>query len=116
MTWIHDFVPVLHDLARFGEVLKDILTDNKSKRVGVVGFDNIPVAVWERLTEANEFEWVNLWFEFLSIKSVRSDLEIILQREIGSITASAMKEAVRINFTRYDRKRDCSDRVQSDIC
>jgi len=95
MTWIHDFVPVPHDLTRFAEVLSQNLSDNKSKRVGVVGFDNIPITIWESLRKVNEIEWVNLWYEFLSMKSVRSDLEIILQREIGAITASAMKEAVK---------------------
>ena len=50
MTWIHDFVPVPHDLARFAEVLNHILSDNKSKRVGVVGYDNIPITIWTNLT------------------------------------------------------------------
>ncbi len=94
LTWIHDFIPVPNDLNRFADVLDHILSDNKSKRVGVVGFDNIPIMIWERLKNVHEIEWVNLWLEFLTMKSIRSDLEINLQREIGAITALAMKVAI----------------------
>ena len=39
-------------------------------------------------------EWVDFGFEFLQIKSVRSDLEIALQSEVGRITAAAMRSAI----------------------
>ena len=38
--------------------------------------------------------WVDFWFEFTSIKSIRSPREVSLLREVGRITARAMQAAI----------------------
>jgi Xaa-Pro aminopeptidase len=93
MTWIKDFIPVTHDPENFARVLNEILSEGKAERIGVVGIDNIPVRIWE-LVNALKSKFVDISFQFVSFKSVRSDLEIKLQREVGAITANAMKEAI----------------------
>jgi len=93
MTWIKDFIPVSHDPEKFAGVLREILLEGNSKRIGIVGIDNVPIRIWERLHEL-DLEFVDIWFEFVSFKSIRSDLEIKLQREVGAITARAMKDAI----------------------
>ena len=95
MTWIKDFVPVTHDPQNFGSVLIEILSERKPGRIGIVGVDNIPVRIWE-LLKPLKVEFVDISFQFVSFKSVRSGLEIDLQREVGGITASAMKEAIEM--------------------
>jgi Xaa-Pro aminopeptidase len=95
MTWIKDFLPVSHDTDKFAGLLGHVLMKSgKVRRIGLIGSDNIPVRIWERLKTDLEGELVDISFEFLSFKSIRSDLEIQLQREVGAITARAMRDAV----------------------
>jgi Xaa-Pro dipeptidase len=95
MTWIQDFIPVEHDPVMFAKQLTLILRRWRSKRVGVVGLDNFPIPIWERVkSKIRSTSWTDFWFELISIKSIRSDQEVSLQREVGRITAAAMKNAV----------------------
>jgi len=95
MTWVKNFVPVTHDPIEFAKVLIETLSEErKSNKIGILGLDNIPVTIWERLKASLDEEVVDIWFEFLSFKSVHSNLEVELQREIGKITAKAMNDAV----------------------
>ena len=95
MTWMRDFRPVKHDPVKFAEAVRNLLFEAGAKRVGIVGMDNFPMNIWARLEiECSDVEWVDFWLDFVSMKSVRSDSEIKLQREIGKITATAMRAAV----------------------
>lgn len=95
MTWIKGFLPVSHDLNSFAESLKKILRETASpRRIGIIGYDNIPPKLWERLNSDLGAEFVDIFLDFLAFKSIRSDLEINLQHEVGRITAKAMKDAV----------------------
>jgi Xaa-Pro aminopeptidase len=98
MTWFREFIPVAKDAAAFAKTLKDIFESERAKRIGLVGLDNFPMSIWEELRKDFSADWVNFGFEFLSIKSVRSDAEIALQREVGRITAAAMRSAVESIF------------------
>jgi len=94
MTWIRDFVPVKHDPAKFAEALVRIFVQFGAKKIGLVGSENLPMPIWEQLRQKYDAKWQEFWLEFVTIKSERSDLEISLQREVGKITAAAMKTAV----------------------
>ena len=95
MTWIKDFVPVRHDPNEFALALTRVFDEERASRVGIVGSDNLPMSIWERLREMNPARsWRDFWLEFTKVKSIRSDLEVSLQREIGKITAQAMEAAV----------------------
>jgi Xaa-Pro aminopeptidase len=95
MTWIKNFVPVSHDPDEFAKVLLTILSEvEKPTRIGFIGLENVPIRIWEKLEKGIEAEIVDVSFEFLMFKSIRSNLEIDLQREIGAITARAMRDAV----------------------
>ena len=96
MTWFRDFIPVPHDPAAFAEALSKRFRAQQAKKVGLIGRDNLPMSIWEALKKKIDpgLEWVDASFEFLLMKSCRSDLEIDLQREVGRITAAAMKSAI----------------------
>ena len=93
MTWIENFRPV-QDATAFASTVSHALSETKSKKVGLVGSNNIPVSVWGRLEARSSVQWEDLWFEFASLKSIRSSREISLLSEVGRITAHAMREAV----------------------
>ena len=94
MTFIKDFRPVHHDPSEFSHALNQALAEQHAKRVGIVGEDTLPISIWEKLKSENNMQWNDFWFEFTKMKSVRSDLEISLQKEVGKITSAAMKAAV----------------------
>jgi Xaa-Pro aminopeptidase len=94
MTWFREFVPVLRDPVEFANELKSRFAKQRAKRIGLVGADNFPAPIWDELRKNFNAEWVDFGFEFLKIKSVRSDLEVALQREVGRITAAAMQAAI----------------------
>ena len=94
MTWFHDFIPVEKDPAEFAASSQGSFCFPRSEKIGLVGADNLPAPIWDELRMNFNVEWVDFGFEFLKIKSVRSDLEIALQREVGRITAAAMQAAI----------------------
>lgn len=94
MTWLQDFKAVSHDPSDFAEAIARSLRRVGARRVGLVGRDNLPMSLWEALAPRSKVKWVDFWFEFTSIKSIRSPREVTLLREVGRITAAAMKAAV----------------------
>lgn len=94
MTWIKEFVAVKHNDEEFAAVLSKALIREKPNKIGIVGIDNLPFPIWEKLRSCLRFSWVDFWFEFTRIKSIRSNLEVKLCREVGLITAESMKSAV----------------------
>jgi Xaa-Pro aminopeptidase len=93
-TWIEEFVPVRHSDEEFASALSKILAEEKVRKIGIVGVDNLPFPIWEKLRTSLQFSWVDFWLEFTKMKSVRSDLEVEICREVGAITAKSMKSAV----------------------
>lgn len=94
MTWVEDFHAVRHDADDLAEAISKSLRKLSAKRVGLVGRDNLPMSVWEPLASRVRVEWVDFWFKFTAVKSIRSPREIVLLREVGRITADAMRAAV----------------------
>ncbi|MFI5420371.1 MAG: M24 family metallopeptidase [Nitrososphaerales archaeon] len=96
-TWIRDLIPVHHDPKEFASELLNEVEKNNPKTVGVVGMDNLPMTIWNEISSVGadkKFQWRDFWFDFSSVKSVRSSAEISLLREVGGITSKAMQEAV----------------------
>ena len=93
MTWVKDFRPVHHDHSEFALEIAD-LTKEKTK-VGVVGLDQIPVPLFEKI-RSHAKDVVDFWLPFTQIKSIRSDAEISLLRELGRITSDGMRSAVEL--------------------
>ncbi len=95
MTWIKDFVPVRHEPNEFALALTRVFEEESARRIGIVGSENLPMSIWEKLREKNPAtSWKDFWLEFTRVKSVRSELEVSLQREIGRITTQAMHAAI----------------------
>jgi Xaa-Pro aminopeptidase len=94
MTWVQDFRAVPHAPGDLADAISRSLLELGARNVGLVGKDNAPASVWEQLLSQTRVRWVDFWFEFTSIKSVRSPREIALLREVGRITADAMRAAV----------------------
>lgn len=93
MTWVRNFIAVSHNPDDFAETLCE--TISTARTVGITGFDNISVQIWDRLKlKLKQVGFCDISFNLLSFKSIRSDLEVNLQREIGSITTRAMRDAV----------------------
>lgn len=93
-TWVQDFRAVRHAAGDLAEAISRSLLDLRAKKVGLVGKDNMPASVWEQLPPRTRVRWVDFWFEFTSIKSIRSQREVALLRDVGRITADAMRAAV----------------------
>jgi Xaa-Pro aminopeptidase len=93
MTWMEDFIAVHRSPREFGAAIRKTLGRVRPKRVGLVGRDTIPASLWSEI-DAPAVEWTDFWFEFTSVKSIRSPREVSLLREVGRITASAMSAAV----------------------
>jgi Xaa-Pro aminopeptidase len=105
MTWVQDFRAVHHAPGDLAETISKSLLKLRAKKVGLVGKDNMPASVWEQLLPRTKVRWVDFWFEFTSIKSIRSPREIALLREVGRITADAMRasvEAIDVGKTESD--------------
>ncbi|MDA4113343.1 MAG: Xaa-Pro peptidase family protein [Thaumarchaeota archaeon] len=94
MTWVQDFRAVHNAPGELAQAISSSLAKLRAKNVGLVGKDNMPASVWEPLLSRTRVRWVDFWFEFTSIKSIRSPREIALLREVGRITADAMRAAV----------------------
>lgn len=94
MTWVQDFQAVKHDPRDLAEAISNSLRKLAAKKVGLVGRENLPMSIWEELAPRAKVKWVDFWFEFTSVKSIRSPREIGLLREVGRITADAMRAAV----------------------
>jgi len=93
MTWVEDFVAVHHSPREFANAVAAPLRKSRAKRIGLVGRDSLPMSLWVELDKSH-LRWTDFWFEFTSIKSVRSPREVSLLREVGRITARAMAAAV----------------------
>lgn len=94
MTWIEDYEPVAHDAGKFSTAIAESLKAIGAKRVGLVGRDNLPMTIWEGLAPRREFEWSDFSWDYTLIKSIRSQREVALLREVGRITASAMEASI----------------------
>jgi Xaa-Pro aminopeptidase len=94
MTWIEEFRPVPRSASAFAVAVADALTENRAKKVGLVGADNLSMSIWEELKSKSNVSLVDFWSEFTLVKSIRSDREVTLLREVGRITAKAMRAAV----------------------
>jgi Xaa-Pro aminopeptidase len=93
-TWVREFTAVHHAPQEFAEAVSKSLLKLGARRVGLVGQENVPLSVWEKLARTVRPDWVDFWFEFTSIKSIRSAREVALLREVGRVTVQAMKAAV----------------------
>jgi Xaa-Pro aminopeptidase len=93
MTWIEDFTAVHRSPKEFGAAIRKALGKVRPRRVGLVGRDAIPASIWSEV-DSPRVEWTDFWFEFTSVKSIRSPREVSLLREVGRITAAAMSAAV----------------------
>jgi len=95
MTWLRDFRPVHRDAAEFAAVITQVLKEDQARKVGIVGMDNLPGNIWDRLKEAlKEVTWEDFWYPFTTAKSIRSAREVSLLKEAGRITAGGMKAAI----------------------
>jgi Xaa-Pro aminopeptidase len=94
MTWVQDFQAVRRDPGDFAQAIAKPLRESSAEKVGLVGRDNLPISLWEELAPRVRPKWVDFWLEFTRVKSIRSPREVALLREVGRITASAMRAAV----------------------
>jgi Xaa-Pro aminopeptidase len=94
MTWVREFTPVRHVAKDFAGAIALSLRNIGPKKVGLVGKDNLPMSIWEELAPRTRVGWVDFWFEYTSVKSIRSPREIAMLREVGTITAHAMQAAI----------------------
>ncbi len=93
MSWMEDFIAVRRSPKELGAAVGKALAKVRPSRVGLVGLEIIPASLWSQL-KSPKVEWSDFWFDFTSLKSIRSPREISLLRDIGRITASAMSVAV----------------------
>lgn len=93
MTWMEDFVAVHRSPKELADAVKKALTRARAKRAGFVGQGNISTSLWFEMGDAR-VEWTDFSSDFTALKSIRSDREVSLLREVGHITASAMSAAV----------------------
>ena len=94
MTWIRQYVPVRHSAKEYSQAISEIFRKLRSKRVGIVGMENISMSIWTELSTDCQVHWENFWTDFTRVKSVRSNMEVTLCKETGRITVQAMKAAV----------------------
>ena len=94
MTWVQEFRPVRHSAEDFADAISSSLLKLGVGKVGVVGRDNLPMSIWEEMSPRVRARCIDFWFEYTSVKSIRSAREVALLREVGGITAHAMKAAV----------------------
>ena len=94
MTWVREFTAVHHSPKEFAAAISRSLRRLGAERVGLVGRDSFPLSIWEELGGPPERDWTDFSSQFTAIKSVRSEREVSLLREVGRMTASAMKAAV----------------------
>lgn len=93
MAWMEDFVAVHRSPKEFGATVRKALGKARPKRVGLVGRETIPASLWSEIGSLR-VDWTDFWFDFTSVKSIRSPREVSLLREVGRITASAMSAAI----------------------
>jgi len=93
-TWVRDFRPVPHSARDFAGAIASSLREAGAARVGLVGWDNVPAPIWDALGPSMRSRCTDFWFPYTSVKSIRSEREIALLREVGRITARAMEAAV----------------------
>jgi Xaa-Pro aminopeptidase len=94
MTWVQDFHAIRHDPKDYAQALSKSLRNSGAKRVGLVGRDILPTTLWSELAPRVKASWVDFSWEFSAVKSIRSAREVTTLREVGRITAVAMKAAV----------------------
>ncbi|MCL4519224.1 MAG: Xaa-Pro peptidase family protein [Thaumarchaeota archaeon] len=94
MTWIKEYVPIHHSAKEYSQAISRIFHKFRSRRVGIVGTENLPMSIWRELSIDCKVHWEDFWVDFTRIKSVRSNREVTLCKETGRITAQAMKAAV----------------------
>ncbi len=95
LTWIHDFIPVPRNPSIFAGALKNLLEEERARRVAISGRDALPMSIWQELEGlAGRLEWVDFQFEMIKIKTIRSASEVKLMRKLGRMTARAMQQAV----------------------
>jgi Xaa-Pro aminopeptidase len=97
MTWIHDFEPVPRNPTAFAQALRNILDGEGAKKVAISGRDNLPMSILQELSKlGSQIEWVDFQFDMIKIKTIRSNSEVKLMRELGRMTALAMQKAVEL--------------------
>ncbi|MGD0637844.1 MAG: Xaa-Pro peptidase family protein [Nitrososphaerales archaeon] len=94
MTWVQDFNAVHRSSQEFAEAISRSILKFGAKKVGLVGRDRLPMSIWEALAPRVKRMCVDFWFEYTSIKSIRSPREVALLRDVGNITAHAMQAAI----------------------
>ena len=94
MTWVQEFRPVHHSAEEFADAISRSILKLGVTKVGLIGRDRLPVSIWEALAPRVKAMFVDFWFEYTSIKSIRSPREVALLRDVGAITAHAMQAAV----------------------
>jgi Xaa-Pro aminopeptidase len=95
MTWIRDFRPVRRNADEFAAEVASVLKEDQASKVGLVGKGSLPGLIFETLSSVtNGISYEDFWYPFVTIKSVRSDREVVLLREVGRITREGMKAAI----------------------
>jgi len=94
MTWVQEFTAVHHSAEEFAEAISRSILKLGARKVGLVGRDKLPMSIWEALAPRVKAMCVDFWFEYTSVKSIRSPREVALLRDVGKITAHAMQAAV----------------------
>jgi Xaa-Pro aminopeptidase len=105
-TWIKDFRPVHHDSSEFASNIARVLKEDGAERVGIVGMDNIPMSISDQLkNNLKNTKWEDFWAPFTMVKSIRSQSEVSLLKQVGKITAGGMRaavESVKEDMTEHD--------------
>lgn len=94
MTWIEEYIPIHHRATEYALAISRYFARCRSRRVGIVGTENLPMTLWKELKASCKVRWEDNWNEFTRVKSVRSDREVALCKRIGNITSLAMRAAV----------------------
>ncbi len=94
MTWIEDYRPVRHDPREFARVIAESLARAGARTVGLVGGENLPMPIWVSLSSSAKVAWVDFSPEYTLVKSIRSQREVGMLRDVGSITARAMEASI----------------------
>jgi len=93
MTWLEDFRPVNRGTLEIARAIVQILEESNTRSVGVSGLSDIPSALYEKI-KSKRINLLDISLEISLIKSVKSDREVELLKELGKITVYAMQAAI----------------------
>ncbi len=106
MTWVREFRPVLHSAQDFADAISTTILKLGGGKVGVVGRDNLPMSIWQVMSPRVRARCIDFWFEYTSVKSIRSAREIDSASRGRKNNRACDEGSSGRHLRRKDRERD----------